>query len=360
LRAQVTGGLDRLFHVVPVGSATVVSFAASKTPYDIQSMVIGPDGMPYVLDKATASVYRVDLRTKKATLVFRQKQRATDGTVEAIPKLITTGARDLVIVDSKSVVFRWRAADTKGKGTTTKVRVASAAGWGDDIVAIGTFVRDQPNGLYNLYLVDPSKQNIEYYTPARDGSGFPVNPQGWLTVDRDVSKVSDLLIDGDLFLADAGTITRYVGGTSAGWTVQPPGYTGDTPGGDTLLRNEPTYTRIASASDKRTGLLYAWDRNIARVVAYDKAKGTFVEQYRLAGGDPGWEDIRGMYVVLGAAPEAPTTLVWATKDGVFSAVLEAVPEGAPGASASPAPSGSGSPSTAPRSPRPSAKASARP
>jgi hypothetical protein len=360
LRTQVLGGLDRLFHVVPVGAATVVSFAASKTPFNVQSMILGPDGVPYVLDKATSSVYRVDLRTKRATVVFRQKTRATDGTVEGIPKLITTGARDLVIVDDKSVVFRWRAADTKGKGTTTRIHVAGAASWGDDIAAIGTFVRDRPNGLYNLYLVDPSKQNIEYYTPARDGSGFPVNSQGWLTVDRDVSKVTDLLIDGDLFLADGGSIVRYVGGTSAGWDIQPPGYTGDTPGGDTLLRSAPNYTRIASASEKRTGVLYAWDQANARVVALDKAKGAFIEQYRLAGGNPGWGDVRGMYVVLGAGPEAPATLLWATKDGVFSAVLEAVPDPGPGASGSPAPSGSAAPSSRPAgTPKPSAKASPR-
>ena len=48
-----------------------------------------------------------------------------------------------------------------------------------------------------------------------------------------------------------------------------------------------------------------------------------------------------MYVVLGSGPEAPATLVWATKDGVMTAVLEAVPDAAPGASGSPAPSGSG-------------------
>ena len=358
LRMQVVGGLDRLFHVVPVGGATVVSFASSKTPFDVQSMILGPDGVPYVLDKATSSVYRIDLRSKRATVVFRQRTRASDGTVEGIPKLITAGARDLVIVDDKSIVFRWRAADTKGKGTTTRVRVAGAASWGDDIAAIGTFVRDRPNGLYNLYLVDPSRQNIEYYTPARDGSGFPVNAQGWLTVDRDVSKVTDLLIDGDLFLADGGSIVRYVGGTSAGWDIQPPGYTGDTPGGDTLLRSTPTYTRIASASDKRAGVLYAWDRANARVVALDKAKGTFIEQYRLAGGNPGWQDVRGMYVGLGAGPEAPATLLWATKDGVYSAVLEAVPDPGPGASGSPAPSASGVPgSRPPGSPKPSAKAS---
>ena len=360
LRAQVIDGLDRLFHVVPVGSATILSFAGSKTPFDIQSMILGPDGMPYVLDKTTASVYRVDLRTKKATLVFRSKLKVAAGT-EGIPKLLTTGVRDLLVVDNKNVVWRWRAADSKGTGTTTKVRVAGSAGWGDDVAAIGTFVRNASAGLYNLYVVDPSEQNILAYSPASDGSGFPVNAQNRLAVARDVSKVTDLMIDGDIFVADGGAIVRFVGGKSEGWQIQPAGFTGDTQDGDTLLRTAPDYALIASGTDKRTGLLYAWDRDNPRVVAIDKAKGTFVEQYRLAGANPAWADVRGMYVVPGAAPEAPTTLIWATKDGVMSAVLERVPDpAAPSASGSPGPTGSGAPSSPRPSAKPSAKATAKP
>jgi hypothetical protein len=351
LRQQVVGGLDRLFHVVPVGAATVMSFAGAKTPFDIQSMILGPDGMPYVLDKASNTVYRIDLRTKKATPVFKQKTKAA-GATEGVPKLLATGGRDLLIIDDKNTVWRWRAADAKGNGTIRTVKVAGAPGWGDDVVAAGTFLRDATEGLYNLYIVDPSEQNILAYTPARDGSGFPVNPQNRLTVARDVSKVNDLVIDGDIFVADGGSLYRFVGGKSEGWETQPPGYSSDARDGDTVLRQAPDYAHIASASDKRTGVLYAWDKNNGRVVAYDKAKGTFIEQYRLAGGSPAWDDVRGMYVVLGSGPEAPSTLVWATKDGVMSAVLEAVPDAIAGVSGSPSPSAS--------APAASAKPSAKP
>jgi hypothetical protein len=68
-----------------------------------------------------------------------------------------------------------------------------------------------------------------------------------------------------------------------------------------------------------------------------------------------------MYVILGAGPDAPSTLVWATKNAVMSAVLEAVEDPtAPGASGSPSTSGSPSASGASGSPAASAKASARP
>jgi len=112
---------------------------------------------------------------------------------------------------------------------------------------------------------------------------------------------------------------------------------------DSLLREQPKYSLLASASDKRTGVLYAYDKSNERVVAIDKAKGTYIEQYRLAGDSPGWTDVRGMYVVL-AGEDAPATLVWATNSGLYSAVLEAAPDVGPD-TPSPSPGGSAAPAS---------------
>ena len=83
----------------------------------------------------------------------------------------------------------------------------------------------------------------------------------------------------------------------------------------------------------------------ASIRAELKAKGDYIEQYRLAGGATGWKDLRGMAVVAGV-DGGPATLYWASKDAVYTTVLEAVPDvatpapsGSPAASASPAPSG---------------------
>jgi hypothetical protein len=356
LRAKTVTGLDALFHVVPVAAATILSTATAKAPLDIGAMIVGPQGVPFILDRATNSVYRIDLQTKKAVVVYRDKLHKA-GAIEGVPKLITTAARDLVVVDAKNIVWRWQPRDTSGNGTTTRITVVDAPGWGDDIVAVGTFLKLVSQGLYNLYVVDPSAQNILLYSPDRDGSGFHSKAQDRLAVARDVSKVTSLTIDGDIFIADGGAIVRFVGGKTDSWAVEAPGTARFAAQGDILLRPAPFYTLIASASDKRTGLLYAWDRVNDRVVAFDKAKGTFVEQYRLVGANPAFSDVRGMYVVLGTEAGAPSTLVWATKDSVYSAVLEAAPEPTtgPGASGSPGPSGS------PRaSAKPSAKASRAP
>ena len=334
LRRQARAGLDRLYGVVPVAPATILSFAGGEVPFDIADMIQGPGGVPYVLDRATKAVYRIDLGTKAAKAIFREGTKAA-GNVEAAPKLVALGAsRDLLVVDEANAVWRWRPKDEDGNGTTTTVRVTNAASWGDDVRAIGTFLRLSA-GLYNLYVVDPSAQQIIYYFPASDGSGFPDDPVDRLAVARDMTKVDDLYIDGDIFITDDGEIVRFVDGRAEGWEPDP------LP--DTLLRKAPAYRFISSGTDKRTGVLYGYDPANARVVAIDKAKGTYIEQYRLAGGARGWEDLRGMYVVLGA-DDSPATLVWATKDGVYSSILDAVPDVPPRSPApSASPSGSGGP-----------------
>jgi hypothetical protein len=333
LRAQTVAGLDRLYGVVPVAAASIISFAGSKTPFNIADLIVGPGGVPFVLDRTTKSVYRVDLRTKKATVAFREGKKI-GSLKEGVPKLIGFGPkRDLLVVDAANVLWRWRPADKDGAGTIIKVRVSDSASWGNDIRAIGTFIRDARLNLYNLYVVDPSEQQIMYYQPASDGA-FPADAVKRLAVAREMGAVDDLYIDGDIFIADGGTIVRFIDGRAEGW--QPGAPT------DTLLRSAPKYRLLTSASEKRTGFLYAYDPANARVIALDKAKGTYIEQYRLTGGAKAWDDLRGMYVTQPANGGAPV-LIWATKDTVYSSVLEAVPE-APAPST--APSGSGAPGSA--------------
>ena len=45
-----------------------------------------------------------------------------------------------------------------------------------------------------------------------------------------MSKVTDLFIDGDIFVADGGGIVRFVGGKSEGWQIEPAGSASFAPG----------------------------------------------------------------------------------------------------------------------------------
>ncbi len=353
LRARTLAGLDRLYGVVPVRSTTLFTFAPADgaDPIDLRTMVRGPDGVPYVIDRSTRTVYRVDPKTRKATVVARAGSKANGATVST-PRFLAVGGADLLILDTKNALWRWRPADTKGKGTLTRVNVEGSTSWGSDIMGIATFLRDESRGLYNLYVVDPSEQQIEAYSPAADGSGFPAAPTAWLATARDVSGMTSTYVDGDLFAVDGGTLVRFVSGKNDGWDAAPPA--------DTLVRPAPTYSIVSGGSPRRSGDLLAFDRPNQRIVAVDKADGTYHAQYRLAGGAVDWSDFRAMYVVEGIA-DAPPSVVWLSRDSIHQAVLAAVPDvpqpSSPPASPTPAPSPSAS---AAASPKASPKATKKP
>jgi len=349
LRAKVVTGLDRLYGVVPVASTELFRFAPTDDvpAFDLKTLVKGPDGAPYVIDGATRTVYRVDLKRGKATAVVTAGKKAA-GTTVGEPRFLTVGGRDLLILDSKNVLWRWRAADDAGKGTLTRVPVEGASSWGDDITAIGTFLRDPGRNLYNLYVVDPSEQQILAFPPASDGGGFPNKSTGWLATARAVDQMSSMYIDGDIFVTEAGALERFTRGKSDGWEPGAPG--------DTLLRPAPVLDFVTGTGEQRTGDVYAFDTKSNRVIAFDKAGGDYRAQYRLAGGAPDWKDLRAMYVVPGAGTDAAPTLVWLGKDHIGQAVLEAVAD-TPGASPRPSPSGSAGPDA---SAKPGASGSAKP
>jgi hypothetical protein len=345
LREEVVAGLDRLYGVVPVATTDLFTFTPEEgaPAFDLTAIVRGPDDAPYVIDSATDTVYRVDLKRMKATAIVREGKKA-GGTKVAKPRFLAVGGRDLLILDSKNVLWRWRPSNDEGKGTLSKVTVSGASQWGDDISAIGTFLRDADRGLYNLYVIDPSEQQIRAYPPANDGSGFPAKPTGWLATARDVDKMTSMYVDGDIFITEGGALERFTRGKSDGWSP------GDL--ADDLLRPAADLVLVTGVGDQRGGLVYAFDRRNGRVIAYDKDSGDYTAQYRLAGGQPGWDDLRGMYIISGVDGE-PATLVWLAEGRLGQAVLVAVPDVAPRATPTP------SPTTEP-SDEPSPKATPKP
>jgi len=344
LRARVVAGLDRLWGMVPVASSDVYLFAAKagQKAYDLRAMVRGPDGVPYVLDATTKTVYRIDLKRKRATAIVRTG-RNPGGLLVANLKILAVGGRDVLILDSKNQLWRWRPSNDAGKGTLGKITVNGARSWGDDVTTIATHLRDANRGLYNLYVVDPSEQQIRVYFPAADGSGFPAKAAGWLATARAVDKMTSMYIDGDVFIAEGGLVERFNRGKSEGWDAAKLD--------DALLRPTVDATLVAGEGDFRQGVVYAYDHANARVIGYAKADGKLVAQYRLAGDRPDWDDLRGLYVLPGIDQE-PSTLVWLSGTGVHQSVLSAV--AAEGAGPSASPSGSGSPSGKPAAPSASA------
>jgi hypothetical protein len=349
VRARAAGGLDRLYGVVEVAPQTAFSFASQKPAFDLAGLVRGPDGAPYLLDRATKAVYRVSLQARKAVPIMRAGQAvASAGIKVGVPRYLSVGGPDLLMLDDKNILWRWRPTDDTGKGTLRRLPVQESSSWGNDIMGIGTFVANFNAALYNLYVMDPSEQQILRYTMLADGSSYPAAATGYLTTPQDVTKVTSMYIDGEVYLADGGLVERFVGGRSGDWALAPPG--------DDALRPTRRYTLIASPGDRRLGTLYVYDALNGRVMAFDKLSGAYQAQYRLAGGSPAWSQVRAFYVVPRSPGQAPA-IFWIDANTLGTAVLQQVPGGGPGAIPSPGPStapgasgASGAPSGSPRAP----------
>jgi hypothetical protein len=350
LRERVVAGLDELFGVVEIRPSVAFAFPATTPPTDMGALARGPDQRWYVIDRSAGTVIRIETQDQTAVPILRAGDVLGDVTI-AKPKLLTTGGPDLLILDEANNLWRWRPADTSGRATLSRVRVVDSASWGDDIRAIGTFCRNADCSLYNLYVVDPSENQIMTYSPAADGSGYPGAATGRLATARDVSTFDDLYIDGDIFVVDDGTVERFVSGRDDGWHTEELD--------DEILRPGARFDRVHSGAAKRAGLIYAYDKENARLVGYDKIDGAYVEQYRLVGDDPALDDVRGMWVVPGIE-EGPDTFVWVDRDRLMYSLLEQAQAASPAPSASAVPSGSVLPSGAPASGAPASPSPAAP
>ena len=187
LRQTALDGLDRLYGVVKVASTDLFTFPAGQAPVSLTGLVRGSDGAPYVLDAAGKTVWRIDLAKKTATAVMKSGQKAS-ATKVADPTFITTGGPDVLVLDSKNVLWRWRPANAKGKGTLGKINVEGSASWGNDILDFSTFVANFDAALYKLYIVDPSDRSGDessvYLDVGRScvsGGGFTCQPAAGIT-----------------------------------------------------------------------------------------------------------------------------------------------------------------------------------
>ncbi len=204
---------------------------------------------------------------------------------------------------------------------------------------MGTYLRDVDRGLANLYVVDPSEEQIRVYFAALDGSGYPAKATGWLATARDVSQMNSMYIDGDMFVVEGGVLERFASGKSDGWEP------GELP--DALLREQPDASLVTGQGERREGTVFTYDQEHARLVEYEKASGNYLRQYRLAAGAEGWGDVRGMYVLPGVE-DGPPAVYWVSPTSFNKAFLEQiVDEATPSGSPGPGSSASEEPSTAP-------------
>ena len=187
----------------------------------------------------------------------------------------------MLVLDGKNKLWRWRPANNSGRGTLVRIPIKNSASWGEDVKDLSTFVANFDAAFYKLYVVDPSEQNIMVLDPANDGSGYPSKPTRRLPTDRPVDGITDLMIDGDIFVAENGQVARVI--PASGWSPQLPA--------DTRAAPRQHYTMLSSPilangnPSRRIGALYAFDAANHRIVAFNKSDGKYLGQYRLQGDD---------------------------------------------------------------------------
>jgi type II secretory pathway pseudopilin PulG len=349
-RAQAVAGLDKYYHVTLVAPQVILSFGND----DLEGAVLGPDGAGYVLDTTVSKVYRVDLQTgaKIAVAASNQLAPAPGGVVGVVtnPRLLTTGGGEVLILDSSNSLWTWHpaAGNRTGRGILKKVFIPDDETWGLGARAMGTFIINAQIGQYNFYIVVPSQSQVVKYPPAPDGSGYPSAARAnYLSVAQDLNQVTDMYVDGKVYLVDKGKITQYqLGQAVRGWNVDAPS--------DTLIRPKaPFYTHlIADNIAQDQGTFYAYDNANRRIVAFKKLDGTIVGQYMVPANLPWFSALTGMFVTGGVttvpatatSTAAPVTtppvnpvLYWTESGNLMGAPL--VPTAAP----APSPSVRGTP-----------------
>jgi len=345
---QVIAGLDRYWDVTVIQPQIVLSFGTDN----LADTVLGPDGAAYVLDTTAEKVYRVDLTTgAKLAVAAAGQQAPAPGGIEgevANPRLITTGGGDVLILDSSNSLWVWHPAsgNSTGRGTLKKVNMPDNETWGLGAKAIGTFIVNPVVGQYNFYIVLPSENQIIKYPPAPDGSGYPAAGRAnYLSVAQDVSNITDMYVDGKVYLVDQGQITQYqLGQAVHGWTVDSPP--------DTLIRPQaPYYTKlVANTTVEDQGTFYGYDNRNRRVIAFKKIDGSIVGQYVVPDNTPWFTAVTGMFVTGGIDATNPV-LYWTESGNLMGAALNPNSTIGPATSGSPGPlsSGSGRPSASPSS-----------
>jgi len=355
-RDRVAVGLDELYGTVRVAPAPLYT-SAPEAP--LSHVLSGPDDAVYAV--AGSAVVRLDPVTGSVATIVEEGAGAGVGL--SVPKLIARGGPDLLIFDDGGVLWRWRPSDAIGGGTLLQLSVAGDQVWTDIAVDIETFLINPDQGLYRLYVPYPPSGQILRYDPTADGGGFSAPNPYFVSEGENVAAFHQLHVDGDVYAVTSEQVLRYFNGRRSGAfeLADPPDADDLRPGHD--------YRLMAATGTRGVGNVYVWDSTNARVLAFDKTDGTFVEQYVAADGAAPLSGLTGMYVIEPASVTLPAVLVYSRADGIYQVTLaaeEVTPTAPPptptGAAPTSTPGASEPPSTASpeptqrprRTPRPAA------
>jgi hypothetical protein len=312
LAAEIEAGMNGLYGARVGTTRQILAFEPGADP---GGLVRGQDRAAYFFDRTTGAFTRVDLEEGAAAQVGTA---GTGAWAEVAPlRIIASGGPDIILVDGEGDAWRWRPSNRRGRGTLAPLRTAGDVRWGDDVTDIGTYLRpgQTTGGLYNLYVADPSSNQILRYEPTADGSGFSAPTDYLITDNEGVADFRRLFIDGDIYaLTETGLLKHGDGRLQADYSLQVPPDDGD-------LRPGRDYRLVRGTSSRSSGRVYVHDAAWGRILIFDKATGRYQGQWSTGPDGPSMADVRGMYMVEPTRPKEPIVVYWVSPDGLFETRL---------------------------------------
>ena len=271
LLSQIGREEDRLTRVRKlVPSATIGEFDSAGVGSAAEQMDVRVDSK-YVIDATTGRVVSF-VTAKQGATVLRKGDVVSSITVQD-PIAVINRALSVLVLDS-----RYNLVSLQADQNPRLLRITGTETWRTP-VAFDNFNN-------NFYVLDPGADAIHKYQAT--AGGYEVAPSSYVSPNAgvDLSSAIDLAIDGDIFvLMSDGSVLRLRGGQEIPFEIS--GLDGDT------LKATRIFTEVDTDS------LYLVDSANKRIVEIDKREGTdgeFVRQFKYAGSDNFFADIRAIWV----------------------------------------------------------------
>ena len=298
LLSQIGREEDRLNRVRKlVTSATIGEFDSAGVGSAAEQMDVRVDSK-YVIDATTGRVVSF-VTAKQGATVLRKGDVVSSITVQD-PIAVVNRALSVLVLDS-----RYNLVSLLPDQNPRLLRITGTETWRTP-VAFDNFNN-------NLYVLDPGANAIHKYQATAGGYEVAPSPYVVASADVDLSSAIDFAIDGDIFvLMSDGSVQRLRGGRREPFEIS--GLDGDT------LKATRIFTEVETDS------LYLVDSANKRIVEIDKREdsgGAFVRQFKYAGSDDFFTDIRAIWV-----SEIDGKLIVLGKDSIRQFVLPTIQDDA--------------------------------
>jgi streptogramin lyase len=317
LRSRIERGLDTIYAVGRLTqSTTVADLGAAFTAVDPTSMVMASDGSLWVAEVGHGRVIRVDPATGQSAVLYRAGQKV-GGLTAGAPWMIATAATDVVVVDRDHQAWRFDLVEQLPHPLGLKGLAAISS----QTHLLAALQHRPPLEIFNLYVVDALSGAVLKWTagdviPVR----YPGPPEPYLTERPDLPAAGarDMLVDANLWLLQPHTVTRVNFGTpvpQADYSLDPPP--------DATLRPKLDYRLLDGATIGDREMFYIYDAANARILAYQRADGSFLRQWLApaSGPDAGLlGDVRALSVA--SVADGPPIAYLLTPTRIVRVVLE--------------------------------------